>query len=145
MNLQRQGFSFYNPLMKERVKLKRGIGWRTVQLFSNYLFVEIIDQWRSVKSTRGISQLLMSEKEIPAVVSESYITWLRTFADDDGLITFNQSKFKRGDEVQIKSGPFAYSICQFDGLSSRDRVFVLLSMLGTQRRIEMNEENLIAV
>lgn len=144
MNLQRQGFSFENFLIRERVALKRGIGWRTVQMFSNYIFVEIVDQWRAVKSTRGISNLLMTEGEKPGVVPDEFITSLRALCGEDGLIVLNQCKFKNGDEVQIKSGPFAYMVAKFDGLSSRDRVFVMLSVLGATRRIEMREDNLVA-
>jgi transcriptional antiterminator RfaH len=146
VNLQRQGFSFYNPLIKEKKICKKGFcGWRTVQLFSNYLFVEIIDQWRAVKSTRGILNLLMSEDEKPAVIEDSYITSLRARENKDGLIILGQSKFKNGNAVQIKAGPFAHAVGIFDGMGSRDRVYILLSMLGTKRRIEMSEGNLVAV
>jgi transcriptional antiterminator RfaH len=109
------------------------------------LFVEIIDQWRAVKSTRGILNLLMSEDEKPAVIEDSYITSLRARENKDGLIILGQSKFKNGNAVQIKAGPFAHAVGIFDGMGSRDRVYILLSMLGTKRRIEMSEGNLVAV
>lgn len=145
VNLQRQGFSFYNPKIKERAVLKRGIIFRTTQMFSNYIFVDIIDQWRAVKSTKGILNLLMSESEKPGVLSDEFILSLKLKENSDGLIVLKQSKFEKGISVQVKSGPFAYAVCKFDGLSSHDRVFVMMSMLGTQRRVEMREDNLIAV
>lgn len=127
------------------MKLKHGMGWRKVQLFSNYLFVEIVDQWRAVKSTMGISQLLMVGDEKPAFVTDDYIKALQDKQGDDGLIVLGRSKFKNGNAVQVKSGPFAYEVGKFDGVSSRDRVFILLSMLGSQCRIEIKEDNLVAV
>lgn len=143
VNLQRQGFSYYNPVMLERVKGK--ITFRKVQLFSNYLFVEIFDQWRSLKSTRGILNILTVEQEKPAIINEEYIAGIRAREDKDGFVVLSQSKFKHGSSVQVKSGPFAFQTGLFDGMSSHDRVYILLSMLGTQRRIEIREDNLVAV
>jgi transcription antitermination factor NusG len=143
VNLKRQGFTHYNPLMKERIKGRAT--FRSVQLFSNYIFVAIENQWRAVPSTKGILDLLMLEHEKPAFVSEDYITGLRAREDKDGLIVLGQSKFKHGSKVQVKAGPFAFQNGLFDGVSSHDRVFILLSMLGTQRRVELSEDNLVAV
>lgn len=145
VHLQRQGFSYYNPKIQERVKLKNGYGHRIAQMFSNYLFIDIADEWRAVKSTIGISHVLMQESEKPAVLKDEFITSLKAQENQDGLIVLGQSKFKKDGAVQIKSGPFAYAIGKFDGLSSRDRVYVLLSMFGTERRFEMREDNLIAI
>lgn len=125
--------------------LKHGISWRTVQMFSNYLFVEIFDQWRAVKSTLGISNVLMAESEKPGVMTDEFIAALKAKEGPDGLIVLNKSKFKQGSMVQVKSGPFAYSLGTFDGLSSNDRVFVMMSMLGTTRRVEMREDNLLSI
>lgn len=145
LNLQRQGFSFYNPMVKERIKMKHGFTWRKAQMFSNYLFVEIIDQWRAVKSTIGISSVLMSESEKPGVMPVEFISYLKSQEGPDGLIVLKKSKFEKNCKVQVKSGPFAYQIGEFAGLSSHDRAYVLMTLLGTQRRIEMREDNLIAV
>jgi len=38
----------------------------------------------------------------------------------------------------------AWEIGIYDGQSSRDRSFVLFSMLGSKRRVEFDEANLIA-
>lgn len=143
-NLTRQGFDYYNPKVKERIKLKQGLTWRTVQMFSNYVFVEIFDRWRAVKSTTGVCQLLMSESEKPAIVPDNFIATLKAREDKDGLIILNKSKFAMSQRVQIKSGPFAYESGLFDGARDRDRVFVLLSLLGSKRRVEVQEDNLVA-
>lgn len=145
VNLHRQGFTYYNPLLKERYKSKRGLTYRTVQFFSNYIFVQIENQWRAVKSTKGILQLLTVENEKPAVVRDEFIADLKARENHEGLIVLGTSKFKTGNAVQIKSGPFAFQVGVFDGMSTRDRVFVLLSVLGTKRRVELLEDNLVAV
>lgn len=143
-HLRRQGFTYYNPRYNERVKLKRGgISWRRTQLFSNYFFVCIADQWRAIKSTTGIANLLMAESEKPASIDDSFIDMLRSKEDPTtGLIILGKSKFNSGDVVQVKSGPFAFERGLFDCKRDDDRVYILLSMLGTQRRVEMLEDNL---
>lgn len=143
VNLTRQGFTHYNPKMKERIKGRAA--YRAVQLFSNYIFVAIENQWRAVRSTKGILDLLMLEHEKPAFVSDEYIAGLKAREDKDGLIVLKQSKFKHGEAVQVKHGAFAFQNGLFDCVSSHDRVFILLSMLGTQRRVELAEDNLVAV
>lgn len=87
----------------------------------------------------------MLEHEKPAIVREEYLADIRAREDKNGFVVLSQSKFKRGSSVQIKSGPFAYQVGVFDGMSSHERVYILLSMLGTQRRIEILEDNLVAV
>jgi transcription antitermination factor NusG len=144
VNLQRQGFLYYNPKIQERVKLKHGYGQRIAQMFANYLFIDIADEWRAVKSTIGISHLLMQESEKPGVLKDEFITTLKAQENQDGFIILKKSKFIKHEPVHIKSGPFAYAVGCVDGMSSQDRVYVLLSFLGAQRRVEMREDNLIA-
>lgn len=87
----------------------------------------------------------MLEPEVPAFVREDYISGLKAREDKDGLVVLKQSKFKQGEAVQVKHGAFAFQNGLFDCVSSHDRVFILLSMLGTQRRVELSEDNLVAV
>ena len=129
--------------MQERVRGKNL--FRKVQLFSNYIFVEIFDQWRALKSTKGISSLLMLEHERPAIINADYLAEIKAREDKNGFVVLSKSKFEMGSSVQVKSGPFAYQVGLFDGMSSHQRVFILLSMLGTQRRVEILEDNLVAV
>lgn len=87
----------------------------------------------------------MLEHEKPAFIADDYIAGLKAREDKDGIIVLGTSKFGKGDKVQVKNGPFAFTNGLFDGVSSHDRVFILLSVLGTQRRIELSEDNLVAV
>lgn len=145
-NLRQQGFAYYNPLVSERVIRKRGgVGWRRVQLFKDYLFVEINDRWRSLLSTRGVSRLLMERPELPARVSGEVIKQLRARENEHGLVHVGRGdKFHLGQSVFVAGGPFKDTAAIYDGQSTQDRAFVLLSLLGKVNRMEVHEGFLTA-
>lgn len=143
VNLKRQAFEYYNPICDVRVKTARGTVVRQAQLFQDYMFVFVVDRWRALKSTLGVSQLLMADADTPATVSQEVIDNLRA-REENGIFVIGKSRFRDGQQLLVQEGPFAWESVIFDGQSSRDRVFVLLSILGTQRRVEMPEDNLVA-
>lgn len=139
-NLRQQGFSYYNPLVSERVIRKRGgVGWRRVQLFKDYVFVEIKDQWRALLSTRGVARLLMERPELPAQINKEVIKQLRARENEHGLVSVGREKFHLGERVFVGAGPFKDKLAIYDGQSTQDRAFVLLSLLGKVNRMEVNE------
>ena len=44
-------------------------------------------------------------------------------------------KLRRGDRVRVVCGPFRDHLAIYTGMSGRDRVTVLLRLLGSERRI----------
>jgi transcription antitermination factor NusG len=46
-------------------------------------------------------------------------------------------RFRRGDYVRIRRGPFANRVGLFAGMKPRERVAVLLTLLGGSRRVEL--------
>lgn len=137
-NLARQGFETYSPRFRSRAT-------RAVhQLFPGYLFVLLAERWRAVSSTVGVCRLLMSCDESPAVVSDEVVEQLRSRHDDEGLVKINQRKFHRGQSAYVLRGAFADQLAVYDGQCGSDRAFVLLSWLGAQRRVAIDEDNLAA-
>lgn len=142
--LREQGFEYYNPKFNEKIKLKRGgVTFRRMQLFLGYMFVWIESDWFPLKSTPGVIGLLMSGDK-PAAVPNSFIEALRARENEAGNIELDRHKFHLGQSVQVQRGPFAYELGLYDGQSPRDRACVLLRCLGASRRIEMDEDNLVA-
>lgn len=145
-HLVRQGFEVYDPRYLAKRKLADGRpGVRAVQLFPNYIFVHIVDRWRAVMSTIGVAKLLMSGDEKPAQVPPEVIDAIRGRQDKAGYVVLGKSKFEPGDRVQIKEGAFAFMTGICESQRDGDRVAILLSMLGTQRRVLIREENLVSV
>lgn len=146
VNLRRQGFEYYNPRCLERHKNSSGnVVRRPAQLFVDYVFVSVVDRWRSLMATIGVSQLLMSAGGRPAEISQEVIDALRSREDASGMVVMRASRFRKGDGVELTSGPFSKTVGLYDGQSSRDRAFVLLSLLGSSRRVSVNEADLAAI
>lgn len=140
-HLMWQGFKFYNPRIKQRV----GATWRACQLFKDYVFVDgAIDRWRALNSTRGVVGLLMVSCENPAIVPEDKIRSLMERHDARGFVVLNESRYKKGQRVQVRQGPAAWGEGVFDGQKDSERVFVLMTWLGCSRRVEVAEDNLVA-
>lgn len=142
-HLRQQGFEYYNPRTNLRLVSRGRVTFRRTQLFPDYIFVRVIDQWRALLSTLGVRRLLMSSDEKPAQIKSSIIRELQRAEDESGLVALGP-KFKVGDKVQVKRGPFAYCTGLYDGQSDKDRSLVLLSWLGASRSVAFEEDNLIA-
>lgn len=137
-DLSRQGLEWYNPRYFQRSTGRR------VQLFVNYLFVFLTDSWYALKGTRGVAALLMSAEDQPAIVSQKIIDALRLREDEKGMIRLNESRFKRGQRVQIRRGLFSHESGIYDGMSKNEQSFVLMQWFGSLRRMQFDEDNLMA-
>lgn len=145
-HLARQGFIHYSPMIRKRIRRADGkVVVGSTQLFQNYVFVFVIDRWRSLKSTIGVAKLLMFGDESPAVVDQQVIENLRAKEDCEGMVVLGKPKFDRGERVQFKSGPFALECGLFDGQRDGERVAVLMTFLGTQRLVLTKEDDLVSL
>ena len=71
------------------------------------------------------------------------IEQLSSRLDIDGLVRL--PKRQRGDRVEIVRGPFARHTGLYLGMSARDRVRVLLSVMGAQTSVLIHERDLAPV
>lgn len=141
-NLARQGFEFYNPkIVKTTYERGRRLE-RRIQLFPGYIFVLVVDRWRSLLSTFGIATLVMSAGH-PARISHSVVEKIRA-REVEGLVVLPQARFKEGQQVQVVSGPLAMEYGLYEGQRDRDRVSVLMNLLGRSTSVVLREGNLVA-
>ena len=69
----------------------------------------------------------------PANVANAIVAAIRS-RERDGLVDLPKPpRFKRGDAVRILEGPFVDRIALYQGMRPRDRVEVLLAILGGSR------------
>jgi transcriptional antiterminator RfaH len=108
-------------------------------LFRSYLFVGIESRWRPLLSTFGVAAVIMAG-ESPGIVPPAVIEQLRSRLDIDGLVRL--PKRQRGDRVEIVRGPFARHTGLYLGMSARDRVRVLLGVMGAQTSVLVHERDL---
>ncbi|MBR1301746.1 transcription termination/antitermination protein NusG [Bradyrhizobium sp. AUGA SZCCT0042] len=142
-NLVQQGFEVYLPRYLKRRSHARRIEKIAAPLFPRYLFVRIdmsTQRWRSIQSTFGVSRLVLSGAD-PAPVSQAVLASLRQREDESGYVRLNQKpKFALGDKVRILEGVFTENLGLFDGLADRDRVAILLSLLGRKVRVSIDAD-----
>jgi transcriptional antiterminator RfaH len=146
-NLVRQGFEIYLPRYLKRRSHARKIEKVASPLFPRYMFVQIdlaAQRWRSIQSTFGVSRLVLNGPD-PARVAPEVISSLRGREDSVGYVRLDpQPKFALGEKVRVLSGVFAENLGLFDGMADRDRVAILLELLGRKVRVSIEAELITA-
>lgn len=132
-NLRNQGFGTFFPRLRKSRKHARRIDTVLVPMFPGYLFVQLkLDghRWRSVNGTRGVVRLL-SFGDQPQPIPVEVVDGLMSSVDDKDVFTFSRyERFRVGDNVRLMVGPFAEQLGRIDRLDGRDRVRVLLELMG---------------
>ena len=140
-HLLRQGFTIMLPTYRcwRSHARRREVVERP--LFPRYLFVALDmleHRWRPILSTVGVCDLVRhgnAPTPMPSGLAEEIGDRAACGAFDrlsplDGL--------RQGDVVRIMEGPFTDLIGRFAGLADKDRVFVLLDLLGRQVRATLS-------
>lgn len=136
VNLERQGYQYYYPRIKQA---KAGKDPVIEPLFRRYLFIFIVDQWYSLRSTRGMSHVLLGE-DGPRTVAAAIIASLRAREGKDGLFQLTAPpKYQAGDKIRIEDGPFAGRLALYEGQAAHERHRVLMDMLGGQVSVTLDE------
>jgi len=142
-NLKRQNFNFYFPRFKKLVGSREFI----CALFPRYMFLFVVDQWRSVMSTFGVEKVLLRTDGEPYRISEEVISSLRK-REENGLIKLPEQqvgRFKKGQELVVTGGIFFGEKVIYQSSTSQDRELVLLSMLGRLTTFKIESSNLSPV
>ncbi|HGG60131.1 MAG TPA: transcription/translation regulatory transformer protein RfaH [Gammaproteobacteria bacterium] len=147
-NLNAQGYEVYVPQIKI-AKRRRGKWVDVVEpLFPRYAFIHLTayeDNFAPIRSTLGVSRLLRFG-ETPAVVPDSLIESLRAGEALSGGGFLESSRiFPKGAEVAIVDGPLAgiKGIVQCD--SGKERVVLLLNMLGRETPTKVSRDDIVPV
>ncbi len=138
-NLARQAYGVYLPRVRQ-ARMRQGRRAMVVEpLFPRYLFINLdahTDNWGPIRSTLGVA-LLVRFGQQPARVPDQLITFLKTREDAEGLHNWAKPVFEVGHRVRVAEGAFqGYEGILLAG-TSRDRVVVLLDILGRQVRTKI--------
>jgi transcriptional antiterminator RfaH len=137
-NLLRQGFEIYLPKYLKRRSHARKIEKVAAPLFPRYMFVQIdmaTQRWRAIQSTFGVSHLVLQGSD-PARVAPQVINSLKAREDEGGYVTLDKRpKFALGEKVRVLAGVFAENFGLFDGMADRERIAILLDLLGRKVRV----------
>jgi len=137
--LKLAGFEIYSP----RLRLPRRRDRKNLpppSLFPNYCFVLITLQWHAAHRCPGVIRLVL-DGWTPARVPDGVISELMS-RERNGLIELpKRPEFRAGAHVRVRHGPFAGQLALFVGMKPRQRIEVLLSLLGAQQRVELARED----
>jgi transcriptional antiterminator RfaH len=147
MHLARQGFETYLPRYLKRRRHARRTDMVAAPLYPSYLFVTfnpLIHRWRSIHSTVGVARLVCAGN-VPAAIDCAIISGLKSRENAQGFIQLERRpQFAAGDKVRVREGVFTDCLGLFEGMGDRERVAILLDLLGRKVRVVLDEEFVVA-
>lgn len=147
IHLSRQGFETYVPRYLKRRRHARRTDTVAAPLYPAYMFVRFdpsIHQWRSIHSTVGVARLVCNG-DVPAMLDQAIIEGLKSRECAQGFIHLERRpQFATHDKVRVREGALSNCLGLFEGMSDRDRVVILLDMLGRKVRVVLDEEFIVA-
>ena len=106
-------------------------------LFPGYLFVQVDDKpFSQIDSTIGVMRLVRFGEQL-AVVPQSVID------ECDRISPKNAEDFHENDPVIVNSGSFHYIPAIFKA-KKKDRIIVLMSILGQEQELTFNPSEIVA-
>jgi transcription antitermination factor NusG len=138
-NLLNQNFDFYLP----KITIKKiNTNPRVEALFPGYIFINTsLENYSALKYTTGIKTIIKFGENISCIASEEIQAM--QMAEETSKIDPVVPKIQIGQDVIIAKGSLTGSIVKVCSLNSKERVDVLLSFLGSVRRVSIPEEDLI--
>jgi transcriptional antiterminator RfaH len=137
-HLNRQGFEIYFPRYLKRRRHARRIETVAAPLFPRYLFVAVdiaAQRWRSIYSTIGVARLVCNGDE-PAAVPDGIVEALKLREDASGFIKLDyRPPFRPGDKIRVLDGAFSSCLGLFESMAERERIAILLDLLGRKVRV----------
>jgi len=147
VHLARQGFATYLPHYLKRRRHARRTETVAAPLFPRYMFVAVdmaTQRWRAVQSTVGVSHLVC-QGDGPAAIAESIIDALKAREDERGFVRLERRPpFAPGDRIRILDGVFSACLGLFEGMADRERIAVLLDLLGRKVRVTLDADAVTA-
>jgi transcriptional antiterminator RfaH len=140
-HLARQGFDFYLPQYLKRRRHARRVQMIATPLFPRYVFVAIdlmVQRWRSIQSTVGVNHLICRGDD-PVPVPGGVVDGLRSRENDRGFIHLDQRpRFAAGEKVRVVDGAFSACLGLYEGMADKERVAILIDLLGRKVRVVLD-------
>jgi len=146
-HLARQGFQTYFPRYLKRRRHARKIETVAAPLFPRYLFVAVdmsVQRWRSIYSTVGVARLVSNGDE-PTPVPDGIVEAFKGREDANGFIKLeSRPPFRAGDKIRVLDGAFSSCLGLFEGMAERERIAILLDLLGRKVRVVLDADLIAA-
>lgn len=137
-NLHNQGFRAYCPRVKRTRRHARRFETVSEPLFPGYVFVgiDVAEQpWRSVNGTFGVSRIL-TDGARPVALQDGLVEHLMSVTGAPRGIAADDSPL--GQDVRLRTGPFADFVGCIVGMSAGNRVRILLRLMNREITVSAN-------
>ena len=139
------GYEVYHPCLRAH---RHSYGRRIEvhpPLFPGYCFVLVQLQWHTARWAPGVVRLVLDGAS-PARVPDSVIEEIRS-RECGGFVELPPppGELQAGDPVRILSGPFQGCVGLYANMKPKERVEILLSLLGGQTRVELAKSAVEAI
>ena len=138
-HLTRQGFQSFCPRFRKLRRHARRVDEVLAPLFPGYLFVRFNperDQWRCINGTFGVSRLVGPPGGMPQAMPAFAMQALFDRCEK-GVVSRILPTFEPGQQARLVTGPFAEQLVTIEALDAKQRVRVLLDILGQQRPVSV--------
>jgi transcriptional antiterminator RfaH len=138
-NLWERDFEVYLPTYNKQRRHARKVDWVSKPLFPRYLFVSAdlqAGERRHIITAPGVNQLVAFSNR-PAPIGDDVIEEIRAREDESGHINLvDPNALKPGDKVQLHAGALCDSVGLFQEMADKDRVVILLSLMGRAVKVK---------
>ena len=138
-NLSNQKIDFYLPKIKFE-NLSSNVSEEI--LFPGYIFINTrLEDYSTIKYTKGIKKVVKFGNSV-AILTNNEINSIKSIeklSKTKPII----SNINIGQEAIVSDGPFKGTLVKICSLPSKDRIEVLLTILGSSRRINIFKKDLV--
>tara|TARA_B100001057_G_scaffold304347_1_gene304501 strand:- start:189 stop:665 length:477 start_codon:yes stop_codon:yes gene_type:complete len=138
-NLLNQNFDYYLP----KIKIKKpDSNLKEEVLFPGYVFIKArFEDYSLIKYTKGIKKVVKFGKNIPRLTDYEVksIKSIEKLSNSKPIIP----KINIGQEALVTDGPFKGTLVKIFSLPSKERIEVLLTILGSSRKVSILNKNLV--
>lgn len=138
------GLEVFSPVVRYQRATMTGKKWFEEALFPCYIFARFPyrTHFRLAASAMGVTKIVGFGGQ-PSVVDDRVISELREFVRDNEIIEISP-EIRPGDEVTVLDGPFkGLRAVVTRVMPAKERVAVLLELLGTQREVEVTAQRVV--
>lgn len=147
LNLKRQNFPTFMPDRSTSTRKRGKIVPSSKPLFPGYLFAQVKPEqqnWRAINSTYGVARLVSLRQGKPTTVPADFIAELHRRTDNNGMLCAPEN-LKPGDKTRIIAGPFAQQIAEIEAIDGKDRVVLLMQIMGRAVRTQVSASQLESI
>ncbi|MCZ4282359.1 transcriptional activator RfaH [Kiloniella laminariae] len=131
INLARQGYQVFLPYFMKSRKHARKIDIVKKPLFPGYIFVALdvtIDSWSPINNTFGVRRLVANGNHLPSL-PDQFVSCLK---DTSNTPEHADPDLRIGTKVKFLTGPFANVIGTLSQMIDKERISILLDLLGRE-------------